>query len=421
VSRDADLERYVLWRLTERPEERVLAALEPEDFTDRARSKWYAALAGESIQSVDDLYVSGVVEPARLAEEVGGSDFWHVSHREALSAMLRRCAHLRRLRYRRELASVSQRLARAAEDGEDDLTAFQEEDDYLARLRDRIEPPERVDPIEQLRAGLQRQRVPFGLPSIDGRTGGTPRGGVSFVLSRPGIGKSTLAANIGLHVRRHLPHEDVVIVSLEQPADEFVGKMMQADLGLLRDEVPRLLAGERINSVFGRTLDDFRAITERLHVWDDTRTMEAIARRCAMLDGPVALVVVDYVQRVRSEQRYRSRYELVTASVEECRPLAIQLRAALVVCSQCSREAQRTEAPSMSAARDTGAIEEEADICLGLYRPEWVREQGNERRMADLRLKILKQKWGYGGVVSLDFDLHYQRITEPETQGRIPV
>lgn len=429
---DHQLERWILWRLTERPDEIPLAALEARDFTVRPLAEWYDEIAkrqadGEPIEGIDQLLALDIVPgeelQASLACETDWSNFWSMRDVESRSQFLWRCSWLRRLRYRRELVGVSKRLAEAAEGGEDDLTAFTQEDDYLARLKDRIQPPERVDPIEQLRQGLKRERVPLGFSTIDVRIGGIPRGGVAFLLARPGVGKSTLASNIALSVCEAFPAEDVVIASLEQPADEFVGKMMQAYFCIRRDEVPRMISGERVNSGFGgRTLEDFERISSRLHVWDSTRTMDQIEQRVSMLDGPVALVVIDYVQRVKaSGARFRSKYELVTDTVERCRPLAVALRTAVLGISQCSRSAERDKPPSISDARDTGAIEEEGDVVLGLYRPDWAKEQEKEKRMADLRVAILKQKWGYGGGVMLDFDLPFQRITEPQQQGEIPV
>lgn len=429
---DHQLERWTLWRLTERPDEIPVAALEPEDFTERALADWFREIAkrqaaGEPVEGIDQLLALGLV-PAEelqksLACETDWSNFWSMRDVESRSQFLWRCAHLRRLRYRRELVACSRRLAEAAEGGEDDLVAFQEEDEYLARLRDRIDPPARVDPVEQYRRGLQRVRISTGYPTLDKRIrGGVPQGFVTIPMANSKVGKTTFGTSMALRVALERPNEDAVFASCESTDDVIVEKMMCDYFGLGPEDVKRLVVGEDVRPAFDRTLEGFAAATERLHVWDNARTISEIYRRCAMLDGPISLLVIDYIQEVDVIEPYRTPYDKATRVVASLRPVAVDLRCAVVAMCQTKRSTQRWEPPNADDGRDTGKIEEVGDIVLGLFRPDWIAEQKEERRMCRLDCKILLNKQGYsGGVVSLDFDVRCQRISEPQQQGEIPV
>jgi replicative DNA helicase len=246
--------------------------------------------------------------------------------------------------------------------------------------------------------------IPTGFTDFDLMTSGLQRGDLIIIAARPSMGKSTLVLNMAqnIAIEQELP---VAIFSLEMPTQQVLLRMLAAEaqinFGHLRTGN---LTGEdwtgltqAVSSLMSVPIfiNDRRGVT--------VQTLRAEGRRLKGEHNNLAVIIVDYLQLLSSAGRYSGRVEEISDISRTLKTLAWELDTPIIACSQLSREVEKRpdKRPLLSDLRESGAIEQDADIVAFLYREDYYDENADDQGTADLIIK--KQRNGPTGTVRLDF------------------
>ena len=251
--------------------------------------------------------------------------------------------------------------------------------------------------------------VPTGFGDLDEMTGGFQKGDLTILAARPSMGKTSLVTGMALHAA--IAHQtDVALFSLEMSRDQIVQRMLcheaLVDLGALRrgrlsdDDFVRLAQAAGHLNTAPIWIDDNGALS--------VLEMRAKARRLKADRPNLGLVILDYIQLMGSNGRAENRQQEVSEISRGLKSLAKELEVPIVALSQLSRAPeQRTDhRPQLSDLRESGAIEQDADLVMFLYRPErYMTELEAEEQgvVGHTELIVAKQRNGPTGAVSLYF------------------
>jgi replicative DNA helicase len=248
--------------------------------------------------------------------------------------------------------------------------------------------------------------IPSGFTDLDILTSGLQRGDLIIIAARPSMGKTTLVLNIAQNIalEQELP---VAIFSLEMPARQVAMRMLAAEaqidfaklrIGNITDQnwqdltqgaTTLMEAGNRIS------VHEARGIT--------IQTVRAEARRLKSQQENLAVIIVDYLQLLRGTGQYTGREQEIAEISRALKALAWELDVPIVACSQLNRELERRpdKRPQLADLRESGAIEQDADLVVFLHRDDYYDEQSEAAGMADLIIR--KQRNGATGTVQLQF------------------
>lgn len=257
--------------------------------------------------------------------------------------------------------------------------------------------------------GDQRKACQTGIAGFDRLTGGIRGGKLIVIGARPGVGKTALALSMGKHVAQHTG--GVLVVSLEMSEEEIMARLYASESGV---DVQELESGKLSDESYA-TLETCGPLLVSLPMRISTRctTPLQIRREAVRMqeNGGLSLVIVDYLQLVRSDGKHSSRYEEVSEISRELKLLAMDLGVPVIALTQFNRSSEAGKngqaskrAPTMADARDSGSIEQDANIFIVQYAPE---SPGNDP-YAQQALQICEaQGWEW-----------QQLIVEKNRQGR---
>ncbi|MBP6394918.1 MAG: replicative DNA helicase [Giesbergeria sp.] len=303
------------------------------------------------------------------------------------------------------LDEAEQKIFNIGEEGSRMKQGFQAMDTLVVDLLDRVQ--EMADNPNDITG------VPTGFIDLDRMTSGLQAGDMVVLAARPSMGKTALAVNIAEHVALHegLP---VAIFSMEMGAAQLavrvVGSIARIDQGHLRtgklsdDEWPRLTeAIEKLRNV-SLHIDETPGLTPT--------ELRANARRLARQCGKLGLIVVDYLQLMSGSagsQGENRATELGEIS-RGLKMLAKELQCPVIALSQLNRsvETRTDKRPMMSDLRESGAIEQDADIIMFIYRDDYYNKDSKEPNVAEVI--IGKQRNGPTGTVKLYFQKSQTRF-----------
>ena len=296
------------------------------------------------------------------------------------------------------LDSAEQRILNINEEGSRMKQGFQGMDSLVVQLLDRVQ--EMADNPNDITG------VPTGFYDLDRMTSGFQAGDMIVLAARPSMGKTALAINIAEHVALNegLP---VAVFSMEMGASQLavrivgsIGRIDQTNLrtGKLKDEEwPRLTeAIEKLRNV-------------SLHIDESPglsfSELRSNARRLARQCGKLGLIVVDYLQlmSVSASMNDENRATAVGEISRGLKMLAKELQCPVIALSQLSRgvESRTDKRPMMSDLRESGAIEQDADVIMFIYRDDYYNKDSKEPGVAEII--ISKQRNGPTGTVKLAF------------------
>ncbi|MFV9506129.1 MAG: replicative DNA helicase [Oscillochloridaceae bacterium umkhey_bin13] len=245
--------------------------------------------------------------------------------------------------------------------------------------------------------------VPTGLLDLDAKlNGGLRPGQLALVAARPGLGKSSLALSMAyeLGVRKR---RSVGIVSLEMGRDELLQRLVAMHTGIDTRQVE-----SRARSGDARVLDAFGVLADAPLSIEDSAMLTVMdvrskARRLATV-RPLDLLIVDYLQLLMSETNVQNRVDEVSRISRQLKLLARELNCPILALSQLSRavEQRASKVPQLSDLRDSGSLEQDADVVLFIYREE--AEAGRLLTPATVELHLAKQRNGPLGVIPVQFD-----------------
>jgi len=280
--------------------------------------------------------------------------------------------------------------------------------------------------IERLQeAGSGITGVPTGFADLDRMTTGLQKGDLCIVAARPSMGKTALALNIAATaaIENQVP---VAIFSLEMSAQQLVQRILcsegRIDAQRLRrgrlsqEEHQRLAAAAGHLNTAPIWIDD-QPGTNVLEIRAKSRRLQSELRA----DGKeLGMIVIDYMQLMSGAGNSESRVQEVSQISRGLKALARELEVPLVALSQLSRgPEQRTDKrPMLSDLRDSGSIEQDADIVMFLYRPEYyATAETRDELEGKSELIVSKQRNGPTGVVSLYFQKAYTRFESVAHSG----
>ena len=260
---------------------------------------------------------------------------------------------------------------------------------------------DRLDELHKRAGGLRG--VPTGFSELDFKLAGMQDSNLIILAARPGTGKTAMVLNIAQHiaVKEKLP---VGIFSLEMSKEELVDRLLVAQADI---DAWKLKTGKLSEDDFTRLSEAMGELAEAPIYIDDTPGMNILemrtkARRLQMEHG-VKLIIMDYLQLADSGRKFDNRVQEVSVISQSLKNLARELRLPVLACSQLSRavEARGTRVPELSDLRESGSIEQDADVVMFLYRQE--QDQANWGEQIATKLRIAKHRNGPLGEIDLMF------------------
>lgn len=268
--------------------------------------------------------------------------------------------------------------------------------EYLAKTMDRIDTLFHLDdPITG---------VPSGYHDFDEMTSGLQSSDLVIIAGRPSMGKTTFAMNIAEHVaiKSKLP---VLIFSMEMPGESIVMRLLSS---LCRIDQLRIRTGKLEESDWPRITSTVSMLSEAPLFIDDTPALSpaelrARARRVAKEHGQIGMIVVDYLQLMQVPGFAENRTAEISEISRSLKNLAKELKVPVIALSQLNRslEQRSDKRPVMSDLRESGAIEQDADLIVFIYRDEVYNENSPDKGTAEII--IAKQRNGPIGKVRLTF------------------
>jgi replicative DNA helicase len=256
--------------------------------------------------------------------------------------------------------------------------------------------------------------LPTGLDKLTEEIGGMRPGQLIVLAARPGMGKTALALNVAQHVSLLPDHPAVAIFSLEMTRQELVGRMMSSHTEI---DARRLREGRSLVEseweLLEAKLEELRPT--RVYI-DDTPSLSIgeVKARCRKLkadDPSLALIVIDYLQLMRGDDHRAQRIQQVGEISQGLKALAKDVRVPVIALSQLNRsvESRQDKRPVLSDLRESGAIEQDADVILFIYRDDYYNKDSDCPGQAEVI--IAKQRAGNTGTVRVVWEAPIQRFS----------
>lgn len=254
-----------------------------------------------------------------------------------------------------------------------------------------------------------------GLSDFDQMTGGLHSGELIILAARPSMGKTALAMNIGEHVsiNQTIP---VLFVSLEMSGIELADRML---CSLARVNGHRMRNGTLSSDDRTRLVEKANEISQAPLFVDDSpsRTVSEIAaaaRRIKRREGELGMIVIDYLQLIEPDNSRDPRQEQVAKIARRLKGLARELEVPLLCLSQLNRQAEdsKDHRPKLSHLRESGAIEQDADVVMFVHREEYYHRGEDRAQFAgQAEIIIAKQRNGPVGDVQLTWEADFTKFS----------
>lgn len=409
-----------------------IASLRADDFFDDANRKIYETLR-EMHDTGEKIDITLLVSKLRTSgdyEKVGGA-----AYLAKLSASVPNAAHAvyyadivtEKAVYRKLIASSTEILKDSYEQNSSakELCAQAEQkifaimdgrssqsvhsiSDVLHEAMDRMEA--------RLRDDYDSGGAESGFTQFDEMTGGLHSGELIILAARPSMGKTALAMNVGEHVsiNQKLP---VLFVSLEMSGIELADRML---CSLARVNGHRLRNGTISTDDRERLVRKANEISQAPLFVDDSpsRTVSEIAaaaRRIKRREGELGMIVIDYLQLIEPDNSRDPRQEQVAKIARRLKGIARELSVPLLCLSQLNRQAEdsKDHRPRLSHLRESGAIEQDADVVMFVHREEYYHRGDEKAQFAgQAEIIIAKQRNGPIGDVELTWEADFTRFSD---------
>jgi replicative DNA helicase len=279
-----------------------------------------------------------------------------------------------------------------------------------------VQSMERLENIARERSGVTG--IPTGFKELDNMLSGLQNSELIIVAGRTAMGKTSFALNIAEHVgiKKQL---HVAIFSLEMSKEQVVQRLLCSEG---RVNWHNLRTGYLAQEEFAKLPMAADRLSRASIYIDDTPSVsileiKAKARRLKAA-GKLDLVIVDYIQLVQGRGRTETRQQEVAEISRSLKAMARELSVPVIGLSQLSREADKREGglPRLSDLRESGSIEQDADVVLMLYRHwEYTRRDEKDEDKRKASVSVAKQRNGPTGTVDLIFEMEYSRFENAET------
>lgn len=421
-NRDAELALIGLC-LNDRPSAERMAALPEGVFSTLETQAAYRAIrrlisegATPDLITVDSAMQAEVAEPVSILVEALQKGALRSQYAQ-YEALLYDC-HKRRI-----AIDAATRLLQGANDPGESIDALIAKSvDSMRSMHGSNTSVSMADALEALYDEMnsgRRDRCQTGIANFDRLTGGIQKGNLVVIGARPGVGKTALALAMAAHVATHTG--PVLFVSMEMSETEIAARVCAAASKLDLQKISAGKLNDEEWGIFAPTTGELAKMPMRLDV--RARTPSQIRREAvAMQSGKgLSMIVVDYMQLLHTDKRNDSRYQEVSEVSRELKIMAMDLGVPVLVLTQFNRESEKTfgstqerRKPKMSEAKDSGSIEQDANIFLTQWEPPSPTEEGT-REWHDYYtcefhgwtwqvLEVEKNRQGRTGRISMAFD-----------------
>jgi replicative DNA helicase len=284
-----------------------------------------------------------------------------------------------------------------------------------AHIRDAVAAyMDRLDMLQQRRGELLG--VPTGFSDLDRLLGGLQRSDLIILAARPAVGKTSFALSLA-HNAAVKYQSRVGIFSLEMSVDQLVQRLISMDAKV---DQQRLRSGDLYDDDWSRVFDAMKVLSNITLLIDETASLTTTqlrskARQWATEYGGLDLIIVDYLQLMQSagnERRSDNRVQVVDEISRQLKVLARELDVPVLVLAQLSRavETRQSKIPQLSDLRESGGIEQNADIVMFIYRDEVYNPETERKGLADII--VAKHRNGPTGEVCLHFSRSQTRFQD---------
>jgi replicative DNA helicase len=274
--------------------------------------------------------------------------------------------------------------------------------------------------------------VPSGFASLDRVTYGWQKSDLVILAARPSVGKTAFALNLARNAALH-PTKPTAIAffSLEMSAGQLVQRILSAESEIWLEKIARgKMEDHEMQQLYKKGIQ--RLSTAPIFIDDSAALnifeLRAKCRRLVQKHG-VGLVIIDYLQLMSgtSENRNTNREQEISTISRNLKGLAKELDIPIIALSQLSREVEKrkegNKMPQLSDLRESGAIEQDADLVMFLYRPEYYEMMSNEMgesTKGDTHVRIAKHRNGSLETIKLRALLHIQKFLDDDGDGGVP-
>ncbi len=393
------------------------------DFYRKEHRLIYDAMQKQTADSkpIDVITLSEVLRSANLLQEAGGVDYLGelLASNQSAANIVAYAGIIKERAVLRHLIGVGHGIADSGynPDGRDSAELMEAAEQAVFRIADtrpRDGGPQALKPI--LKSAVERIEKLFeakgnitgvstGFKDLDEMTSGLQQSDLIIVAGRPSMGKTSFAMNMVEHATLH-NDKPVLVFSLEMPADSLVIRMLSS---IGRIDQTRMRNGRLENEDWDKLGMALAKLRNRpLHI-DDTSglspsDMRSRARRVAREHGQLGLIMVDYLQLMQIKGSSENRTGEISEISRSLKLMAREFSCPVVALSQLNRslEQRPNKRPVMSDLRESGAIEQDADVIMFVYRNE-VYEPDKPETKGVAEIIIGKQRNGPIGMVNLSF------------------
>ena len=401
----------------------VLTILKPRDFYEKRHEMIFSAMQSlyDQHKPIDLLTLTAELKKTKLLKEIGGAPYLTelsnfvpaASHAKAYAEIIERASVRRRL-----IKAGTEIANKAYEDNAevDSLIGAAEQDlfevsdkivksDYVAMDELLADAFDRIEDLHKNKGALRGLKT--GFRDIDKKTAGFQKGDLIIVGARPAMGKTTFAQNLAYNIAS-INKKGVLFFSMEMAANEIIDRMISDVSGV---DNWKMRTGNLSDEEFQKIGDALGEMDEIPIYIDDTSSMTITelrnkARR-AMHDHDIGIVIVDYLQLIQGSDRYKGqRVQEVTEISRGLKILARELEIPVVALAQLSRSVTGRDDPRpvLSDLRESGSIEQDADLVMFLHRPDYYKQNDDNYEETHItELLIAKHRHGAVGKIELYF------------------
>jgi len=404
---------------------KVADFLQSEDFYKKIHQEIYQAVLDlfEKQEPVDLLAVANRLKEKKLLEQAGGNSYLTelINFVPTATNVLNYAKIVHRKRILRNLIESSQEINSLGHNEEEDIDIILDKAEQrifsiaqkgltqnFILVKNALEDAfERIDKLSKHKGGIRG--LATGFSDLDNILSGFQKSDLIILAARPSLGKSSLALNIAANVAIH-EKKPVGLFSLEMSNDQLIDRLIASlsnvDLWKLRTG---RLSSEGEDNDFARIQHAMGILSEAPIYIDDSASanvlqMRAMARRLQAKHG-LGLIIIDYLQLMEPRNPQASPVQQVTEISRALKGLAKELDVPVLALSQLSRAVEQRvpQIPRLSDLRESGSLEQDADVVLFIYREDKYRgEETTRKNIADII--ISKHRNGPIGKVELFFD-----------------
>lgn len=416
--------------LDSRRYDEVSGEIEPNDFYNKNHTRVYVAIQSclEANQPVDVVTVSEVLERHDELEQVGGLAYVGslanntpgtanimsyariIRERSILRHLIDASSDISHAAYNPEgrkprdvLDYAEQMVFKISESDGDKRDGFESMNSLVMRSLDRIE--------ELDKSGSSITGISTGFPRLDEKTSGLQKGDLIVIAGRPSMGKTSFCMNLAEYaaIEQDLT---VGVFSMEMPGEQLSMRLISS---LGRVNSTRLRTGQLKDDDWPRISSAVSMLSKaKIHVNDSAGLspieLRSQARRLARENDGLDMIVIDYLQLMQSSESNENRATEISNITRSLKMLAKELEVPVIVLSQLNRslESRPDKRPVMSDLRESGAIEQDADVIFFIYRDEVYDDESPDKGTAEII--IGKQRNGPIGKVKLAFVGEFTRF-----------